>query len=64
MTQEAIGDDLKEKSRQDPVCGSPVDPDRAPRALENGREFFFCSETCQKRFKENPAVYIGSSPNL
>jgi YHS domain-containing protein len=39
----------------DPVCGAPVDADRATDSVEyKGRRYYFCSSKCRKLFEENP----------
>lgn len=44
---------------RDPVCGMKVDEKYAPFSKkENGREYWFCSEDCLKKFQENPVEYI------
>ncbi|HET7909973.1 MAG TPA: YHS domain-containing protein, partial [Nitrospira sp.] len=42
----------------DPICGMTVDPDNAAVKHEhNGQTYYFCSEHCVAKFKENPAKY-------
>ena len=45
---------------QDPVCGMQVDPKKSPMQLEQGQEYYFCSEDCRLRFEENPTEYISA----
>ena len=42
----------------DPVCGKTVDEENAPSETFRGREYFFCSEECLKRFQSNPEQYV------
>jgi uncharacterized membrane protein YraQ (UPF0718 family)/YHS domain-containing protein len=35
---------------KDPVCGMEVDSDTAPKAIKDGREYFFCSVRCRDKF--------------
>jgi xanthine dehydrogenase accessory factor len=45
----------------DPVCGMSVTVrDETPRALHEGREFFFCCTGCRERFLRSPATYAGA----
>ncbi|WP_246040639.1 heavy metal translocating P-type ATPase [Roseovarius arcticus] len=47
-----------ETSVVDPVCGMTVTmkPDTRTAAFE-GKDFYFCSENCQAKFKADPAAY-------
>jgi len=38
----------------DPVCGMQVSPEGAIESLHQGTPFYFCSESCQKKFDQNP----------
>ncbi len=45
----------------DPVCGMTVDPATAAhRTAHEGRDFYFCSASCLKRFSAEPAKFLGS----
>lgn len=35
---------------KDPVCGMYIDTQTALRTNRNGKAFYFCSESCQKKF--------------
>jgi len=42
-------------ARIDPVCGMEVkDADRKRVIGYNGRNYYFCAETCMKKFKQTP----------
>ena len=43
----------------DPVCGAAVDrhDDSTVSAVRGGKTRYFCSETCQQRFQQEPDVY-------
>ena len=42
----------------DPVCGMKVEPSKATVEIGyEGRKFFFCSENCRNKFKNNPDKY-------
>lgn len=46
-------------SATDPVCSAMVDPETAKRRFAfEGREYFFCSKGCRKKFKANPEGYL------
>ncbi len=46
-------------SVKDPVCGMTVDPIRAADKVEHaGRTFYFCSQSCGTKFRQNPAQYL------
>src|SRR5262245_29978460 len=43
----------------DPVCGMTVDPATTPhRHSHGGRDYYFCSAGCQKRFSADPQRYL------
>ena len=43
----------------DPICGMKVEPARAAGEHEhNGQIYYFCSQHCLAKFKENPAQYM------
>jgi Cu+-exporting ATPase len=43
----------------DPICGMEVDPKSAAGKHEyNGQVYYFCSQHCLGKFKENPATYV------
>jgi len=43
----------------DPVCGMAVDPAKAAGKIEHdGREYYFCSPSCVRRFSEDPQKYL------
>lgn len=45
----------------DPVCGAPLDPDRAPARSEHlGETYYFCSLACKMEFDDNPRAYAAS----
>ena len=60
MTTKIRGKKEQRQKVQDPVCGMQVDPKKAPMQLEQGKEYYFCSEDCRLRFEENPAEYISA----
>jgi len=50
----------KNTAAKDLVCGMNVDP-RSPNTLRTqhgGETFYFCAETCRKRFEASPAKYV------
>jgi len=40
---------------KDPICGMTVDKATALHAERDGKTFFFCSESCWKKFLSTPA---------
>lgn len=47
------------KTVQDPVCGMPVDPEKSGFSISyQDRQFFFCSASCELKFKTDPEHYI------
>jgi P-type Cu+ transporter len=46
---------------RDPVCGMTVEADRAKaRAEHSDKTYFFCCESCAKKFSAEPARYLNS----
>jgi Cu+-exporting ATPase len=44
---------------KDPVCGMEIDKEKAKGpASHMGRSFYFCSESCQKKFEKEPMKYM------
>ncbi len=47
----------------DPVCGMKVDPANAGGSYEyNGQPYYFCSQSCLSKFRENPHRFIDGLP--
>ena len=47
----------------DPVCGMPVDPNRAAATIEHeGRTYAFCCDGCRDLFRADPGKYLATSP--
>jgi len=45
----------------DPICGMNVEPDRAAGSYEHkGQTYYFCSQHCLAKFKEDPEKFIKS----
>lgn len=43
---------------KDPVCGMDVEPaDAAAREDLEGQTYYFCSESCRRKFVQNPDRY-------
>jgi len=42
---------------RDPVCGVALDSTSSHKQSADGREYFFCSDACQRKFQENPGAY-------
>lgn len=45
----------------DPVCGMSVDRDGPHHHHHEGATFYFCSDNCLRRFKDNPASFLDES---
>ena len=44
---------------KDPVCGMDVSPGKAAgNTNHDGKTYLFCSEKCQKKFREDPKHYL------
>ncbi len=42
----------------DPVCGMQIEPEKAAAKVEyQGQPYWFCSESCRKKFEAQPARY-------
>lgn len=45
----------------DPVCGMKVSPEKAAAAIDHaGQTWYFCGQSCFKKFQANPGQYDGS----
>jgi Cu+-exporting ATPase len=45
----------------DPICGMNVEPDRAAGShVYNGQTYYFCSQHCLAKFKEDPEKFLKS----
>ena len=50
-------------SLRDPVCGMNVDPSHAAEKIEySGTMFYFCSQSCAAKFRQDPAGYLVNEP--
>jgi Cu+-exporting ATPase len=48
----------------DPICGMEVDPKSAAEKHEhNGQTYYFCSQHCLAKFKEDPKKFLKSGAN-
>jgi Cu+-exporting ATPase len=48
----------------DPVCGMTVLRQTAAGSYDHqGKTYWFCSASCLKRFRENPAAYLAGAPD-
>ena len=43
----------------DLVCGMEISGKTEYKVSHKGRVYYFCSEGCQKHFKDDPKKYIG-----
>jgi YHS domain-containing protein len=46
----------------DPVCGMGVDPAKADRhkGVYQGTTYYFCSESCKRKFEAHPQSYVSA----
>ncbi len=42
----------------DPACGMKVERAKARRAVWKGTTYYFCSESCQRKFEEHPETFL------
>ena len=48
----------------DPICGMTVDPNNAAGKHEhNGQTYYFCSQHCLTKFREDPDKFLGEKPH-
>jgi len=48
----------------DPICLMEIDEQEAPaKSVYNGQTFYFCNESCKKKFEEDPEKYIDTGKN-
>jgi hypothetical protein len=45
------------KKNADLACVDVAVDDRTPRAVYQGKTYYFCSDDCRKDFEKNPAKY-------
>ena len=50
------------ESLRDPVCGMTAKPSSPHHANYRGKDYFFCSAGCLKRFNEDPERYLSPQP--
>ena len=48
-------------NKKDPVCGMTVDFESARSSSHHGDEYFFCSESCQRKFEDDPAAVLAKA---
>ena len=47
----------------DPVCGMTVDRSSAVAATFQGKTYYFCSDSCRRKFEASPAAYTAKVVN-
>ena len=45
----------------DPVCGMTVDSESSRSSSYHGEDYFFCSESCQKKFENDPSLVLAKA---
>jgi heavy metal translocating P-type ATPase len=53
---------VKDKLYIDPVCGMKVAADPTKSVDDNGVTYYFCSQKCIAKFRENPQQYLKPQP--
>ncbi|MCS6953580.1 MAG: YHS domain-containing protein [Bryobacterales bacterium] len=44
---------------RDPVCGMPVDEEKAAATSEHkGKTYYFCHKLCKEKFDQEPEKYV------
>ncbi len=54
---------LATNTEVDPVCGMTVDKSSASTATFQGKTFYFCSDSCRRKFEDSPAAYAAKVVN-
>ena len=50
--------EARNRPARDPVCGMQVDErEPAAKASFEGRDYYFCSQSCKEKFEQNPSQY-------
>lgn len=59
-------DNIQEENKViDSVCNMKIDPDKAAGNYEyQGNSYYFCSNGCLTKFKNNPDAYLGAKKNI
>ena len=52
---------LQTEDLVDPVCSMPVTRESRYHLHHAGEEFYFCSESCEQKFRQDPAQYLPAS---
>ena len=45
---------------KDPVCGMDVSKESKHHSEHTGQSYYFCSEHCMLKFRENPEEYLNN----
>ena len=45
---------------KDPVCGMAVRPSESASLEYGGKKYYFCCESCRRKFERNPKLYVVS----
>jgi YHS domain-containing protein len=55
----ATSQNKEAKMAIDPICLTEIDEKTTPfKSLHRGQTFYFCDETCKRKFEEEPEKYI------
>lgn len=58
LLEEELRNKLPRRNAIDPVCGQCASLTGLHTWPFRGRVYYFCSESCQKRFARNPGAYV------
>jgi len=65
MKSDSLIENSTERKVIDPVCHMTVDPkSSAGSFVHNGKTFFFCSQHCLNKFRENPNLFLTPQPSV
>ncbi|GGP19382.1 hypothetical protein GCM10007981_02840 [Thermocladium modestius] len=52
---------MEHAGNRDPVCGMMVESTTRFKSLFRGRVYYFCSESCKRKFDSNPEKYLSGN---
>ncbi len=52
---------MEHVENKDPVCGMTVEPTTRFKSLYRGRVYYFCSESCKRKFDSDPEKYLSGN---
>ncbi len=64
LLEDELRDKLPPREPVDPVCGKSASLTGLHTWPSHGRVYYFCSESCRRRFARNPEAYVFPSGKL